>query len=76
LDEQPAGLAHEERPRPGQQVAVDPLGENNPAEGGGVNVVTTALNVKEERRDFPFIHLEDPDFVCEDAARVCHSQTW
>jgi len=72
LEEQPAGSARKEGPGPRYQAQVDPLGGKHPAEGRGVVIGETTHNVKEERRDFPFIHPDGPDFVCVGVAHVRH----
>jgi len=76
LEKPAAGPAHAEGTRPGHLVRVEPCGGCNAAEGGRVDVFKTPFDVKKNSRDFPFVHREGPDFMCQGSAGILHGQTW
>jgi len=57
LEKKVTGPVNKEVARPEHQVRVDTLCAEHAAEGGGVDVVETSLDVKEKGRDLPFVHL-------------------
>jgi len=72
LEEEGTGPAREKGASPRYQVCADSLDTQHAAEGRGVDVFETSFDVKEPDGDFPFVHSQGLDFVCERTASVRH----
>jgi len=70
LVEEAAPSVGQAGPGPSHQVRIDPFGLEHAAEGGGVDVVETPLDVQEEGRYLSLSHLEGSDLVSEGGRRI------